>query len=216
MGALSRHGLAPAGRRRDADARDAELLSRVGEGDLSPLGELYDRYHEGVRQFVIRATGGAAHADDITHEAFLMLARIAGRYDGRESARPLLLGIAAQLVREHRRRNARWSEVLRSFATSEPERSTPTPEKTASVTEEMRRFDAALAKLPEEKRLVVLLLEGEGLSGEEAAQALGIPLNTVWTRLHYAREELRRTLSTEGAKGRSSRGYAAARTAPRP
>jgi RNA polymerase sigma factor (sigma-70 family) len=200
MRTLSRHGLAAVAHRRDAEETDAELLARVGEGDLSPLGTLYDRYHEGVRQFVIRAIGGRAHADDLTHEAFLMLARIAGRYDGRESARPLLLGIAAQLVREHRRRAARWTEVLHSFATAAPDRSIPTPERTASVTEEMRRFDAALAQLPEEKRLVVLLLEAEGLSGEEVAQALGIPVNTVWTRLHYAREDLRRALTMEGSR----------------
>jgi RNA polymerase sigma-70 factor (ECF subfamily) len=174
---------------------DAELLARIGEGDLGPLGVLYDRHHEGVRRFVFRATAGAAHAEDVVHEAFLMLARISGRYDGRASARPLLLGIAAQLIREHRRRNARWSEVLKSFAQASGGRSAPTPEATASVSEDMRRFDAALAKLTEEKRLVVLLIEAEGLSGEEAARALGIPLNTVWTRLHYAREELRRALA---------------------
>ncbi len=180
--------------RKEAGESDAELLARIGEGDLAPLGALYDRHHEGVRRFVVRATSGAAHADDIVHEAFLMLARISGRYDGRASARPLLLGIAAQLMREHRRRNARWLEVLRSFALTTGGRSAPTPEATASVGEDMRRFDAALAKLSEEKRLVILLIEAEGLSGEEAARALGIPLNTVWTRLHYAREELRRAL----------------------
>lgn len=59
----------------------------------------------------------------------------------------------------------------------------------------MRRFDAALARLPEEKRLVVLLIEGEGLSGDEVARILDIPAGTVWTRLHYAREELRRALA---------------------
>ena len=153
-----------------------------------------------MQSFVVRATAGAAHADNLVHEAFLMLARIAGRYDGRASARPLLLGIAAQLIREHRRRNARWGEVLRSFALASGGRSAPTPEATASVSEEMRRFDAALAKLSEEKRLVVLLVEAEGLSGEEAARALGIPLNTVWTRLHYAREELRRALAPSSGK----------------
>jgi RNA polymerase sigma-70 factor (ECF subfamily) len=61
----------------------------------------------------------------------------------------------------------------------------------------MRRFDAALAKLTEEKRLVFLMVEREGLSGEEVARALEIPVNTVWTRLHHARNELRRALAPE-------------------
>jgi RNA polymerase sigma factor (sigma-70 family) len=85
--------------------------------------------------------------------------------------------------------------VARSFASVTAERSAPTPERTASVTEDMRRFDAALARLPEEKRLVVLLVEAEGLSGDEVARILEIPPGTVWTRLHYAREELRKALA---------------------
>ena len=190
-------------RRGDAGESDADLLNRIGEGDLAPLGVLYDRHHDRVRQFVIRATAGGAHADDLVHETFLMLARIAGRYDGRASARPLLLGVAAQLVREQRRRAARWTEVLKSFAMTTGGRASPTPEATATVSEEMRRFDAALSRLSEEKRLVVLLVEAEGLSGEEAARALGVPLNTVWTRLHYAREELRRALAPGQAAPRS-------------
>jgi RNA polymerase sigma-70 factor (ECF subfamily) len=154
---------------------------------------LYDRHHESVRQFVRRVTAGDADADDIVHEAFLTLATIAGRYDGRPSARPLLLGIAAQLVRQHRRGMARFLQVLASFA-SAGMRPVRTPEDAASATEEMDRFEQALARLPEEKRLVVLLVEREGLSGEEVAKALDIPLNTVWTRLHYARAELRKAL----------------------
>jgi RNA polymerase sigma-70 factor (ECF subfamily) len=174
---------------------DAELLEGVRGGDLEPLGILYDRHHQQVRQFVRRATAGDAEADDIVHEAFLTLASLAERYDGRASARPFLLGIAAQLVRQHRRGVARFLQVLASFASSTGERSVRTPEDTASATEEMRRFEQALARLPEEKRLVVLMIEREGLSGDEVAKALGIPLNTVWTRLHYARGELRRALS---------------------
>ncbi len=179
---------------RGGDEDDAELLRRVSDGDIRPLGVLYDRHHACVRQFVLRATGGGADADDLTHETFLALASVAGRYDGRPSARPLLLGIAALLVRQHRRGAARFLEVMTSFATGIGHRSPRTPEDTASTSESLRRFDEALSRLPQEKRLVLLLIECEGLSGEEVAHALQVPLNTVWTRLHYARAELRRTL----------------------
>ncbi len=179
---------------------DAELLRRVSEGDLGPLGVLYDRHHESVRQFVARSTAGGADADDIAHEAFLTLARIADRYDGRASARPFLLGIAAQLVREQRRSGARWIEVLGALVGGTPSLSTRTPEDAASLTEDMTRFENALARLPEEKRTVLLLVEREGLSGEEVARALQVPLNTVWTRLHYARAEVRKALGMGGRR----------------
>jgi len=185
----------PLDRRRDAEESDADLLRRVGEGDLSPLGVLYDRHHEGVRQFVARATSSTADADDITHEAFLTLAKIAGRYDGRASARPFLLGIAAQLVRRRKRGLGRWALALASFGETLEDSRVRTPEDAASTTQEMRRFDDALGRLTEEKRLVFLLVEREGLSGEEVARALDIPVNTVWTRLHHARNDLRRALS---------------------
>jgi RNA polymerase sigma-70 factor (ECF subfamily) len=178
----------------DDERTDADLLRRVSEGDLGPLGILYDRHHEHVLQFVRRATGGGADADDLVHETFLTLAGISGRYDGRASARPLLLGIAAQLVRQHRRGVARFLQVLGSFAGALRDLSPRTPEDAAAVTEDLHRFEKALMRLPEEKRLVLLLVEREGLSGEEVAEALQVPLNTVWTRLHYARAELRKAL----------------------
>jgi RNA polymerase sigma-70 factor (ECF subfamily) len=187
---------------------DADLVRAVAGGDLSPLGELYDRHHEGVRQFVARATGSSADAEDITHEAFLTLAKIAGRYDGRPSARPFLLGIAAQLVRRRKRGLGRWAQALASLAetfSDARQAGVRTPEDAATTTEEMRRFDEALGRLTDEKRLVFLLVEREGLSGEEVARALDIPVNTVWTRLHHARNDLRKALAPVVHDGEPSR-----------
>jgi RNA polymerase sigma-70 factor (ECF subfamily) len=183
--------------RRQPEATDAQLLDRVASGELEALGALYDRHHHAVRQFVGRATGEGHDADDITQEAFLALSGIAERFDGRASARPLLVGIAAKLVHQRRRGVARLVMVLASFATSGIERHVRTPEEAASTTQEMVRFERALARLSDEKRLAVLLVDGEGLKGEEAARALGVPLNTVWTRLHYARKELRDALGRQ-------------------
>jgi hypothetical protein len=99
--------VAPRGAPARVEVSDAELLQRVDHGELSALGALYDRHHDSVRQFLARATAQGSDADDLTHETFLALAKIAGRYDGRASARPFLIGIAAQLVRRRRRGFAR-------------------------------------------------------------------------------------------------------------
>jgi RNA polymerase sigma-70 factor (ECF subfamily) len=176
---------------------DAELLARVAGGDLLPLGVLYDRHHNSVRQFVARATSNSPETDDLTQETFLTLSSIADRYDGRASARPLLVGIAARLVKQRRRGIARVLRVLAAFGTAEVEPRVRTPEEQASTSEQMRRFESALARLTDEKRLVVLLVDREGVSGEEASRILGVPLNTVWTRLHYGRAELRKALGHE-------------------
>jgi RNA polymerase sigma-70 factor (ECF subfamily) len=183
----------------DSQAADGELIRRIGEGDLGPLGILYDRYHADVRQFIARATSGGSDTDDLTHDTFLTLSSIAARYDGRATARPFLIGIAAQLVRRRRRGVMRWARALTSFAWSTADTTPMTPEVSAAGTEEMRQFEEALARLSDDKRLVFLLVEREGMSGEEVAAALEIPVNTVWTRLHYARSELRRACAERAA-----------------
>ena len=125
----------------DSQAADADLIRRIGEGDLGPLGILYDRYHADVRQFIARAISGASDTDDLTHDTFLTLSSIAARYDGRATARPFLIGIAAQLVRRRRRGVMRWARALTSFAWSTADATPMTPEISAAGTEEMRQFE---------------------------------------------------------------------------
>jgi RNA polymerase sigma factor (sigma-70 family) len=125
------------------------------------------------------------------HDVFLTASRVAGTYDDRSGSRPFLLGIAANLVRSRRQKQARWRVALASLEGALTGAFRRTPEDGASATQELRILDAGLARLSEEKRLVLVMIEMEDLSGEEVARALGIPVATVWTRLHYARAELR-------------------------
>lgn len=177
-----------------APLSDPELMRGLATGDLAPLGELYDRYHEDVRQFARRACARPEDADDVTHDTFLTAARASASFDGRPSARGFLIGIAAQLVRKRRRLWARMTEVLDAFGGEQVEEATRTPEDAASDVEKAARIDRALARLTEEKRLVLLMVEREEMSGEEVARALGIPIGTVWTRLFHARAAMRRAL----------------------
>jgi RNA polymerase sigma-70 factor (ECF subfamily) len=177
---------------------DAELMRGLAAGELGPLGDLYDRYHTDVRQFVRRACSRPEDVDDIVHDAFLTASRSAGSYDGRPCARPFLVGVAAQVVRQRRRRWARFRSVLTAFFSAREEALPRTPEDDAESAETAARLERALARLTDEKRLVLLLFEREGLSGEEVARALDIPLGTVWTRLYHARADMRRALGRGG------------------
>lgn len=185
-------------RRQDPAEDDGVIVARIAGGNLAALGVLHDRHSEAVRRFVLRATGRGADADDIVQETFLTLMRIAATYDGRPSARGFLVGIAAQLVRQSARKRARWSSALSELGDTIARVVSSTPEAKAMVTQELATADAVLRGLSEEKRMVFLMIESEGLSGEEVAAALGIPAATVWTRLHYARLDLRRTLAKRG------------------
>jgi RNA polymerase sigma-70 factor (ECF subfamily) len=171
---------------------DAELFARLAAGEVGALGELYDRYHASVRRFIARATDGAHDVDDLVHTTFLTAARSAARYDGRPVSRPWLIGIAVQLLRRRRTALGRWLAVATSLGTLRP--TTTTPHMALEARSDLER---ALARLGEAKRLTLLLAEVEGLTCPEIAAVLGIPVGTVWTRLHAARRELRRLL--EGA-----------------
>lgn len=178
----------------DEARADAELLRAVACGDLAALGGVYDRHAEDVRRFLVRA-GAGPDAEDVLHETFLAAMGAAKGFDGRASAKPFLLGIAARVLRGRRRTVARWARAAVAWVGAGPTETTRTPEDDAGTSEEIRAFDHALARLSEDKRVVFLLSEAEGLSGEDIAAALGIPIATVWTRLHYARAALRAELA---------------------
>jgi RNA polymerase sigma-70 factor (ECF subfamily) len=172
-----------------APSSDPEIMRRLAGGEIGALGELYDRHHTPIRRFVTRATGGAEVVDDLVHATFLTAAKSAGKYDGRSSCRPWLIGIAAQLLRRRRTAFGRLLEVLSSLGGGA--RTSIDPRQSLDARGDLEK---ALARLSEAKRITLLMAEVEGLSCAEIAQALGVPIGTVWTRLHAARRELREAL----------------------
>jgi RNA polymerase sigma-70 factor (ECF subfamily) len=172
---------------------DAEALARVADGDLSALGVLYDRHYRSVLQFAQRISRSSSEAEDLTQETFLAVGRAAGSFDGRASCKPWLFGIASRLMMHRGRSGRRLARFLARLTTHSAEPHT-TPHDALVSQQAQRELAQALSKLSSEKRLVLVLTEVEGLSCEEAAQSLQIPLGTVWTRLHHARNELRKQL----------------------
>jgi RNA polymerase sigma factor (sigma-70 family) len=167
---------------------DAGLLASVAAGDLAALGALYDRHGAAVHAFVARATCGHADADDLVHDTFLTAAGIAARFDGRASARPWLIGIAARLVQRRARGLHRIPQLLARLGWGRPHAVDPVG--ALEVRSALATIAPAFARLSAAKRVVLLMTELEGMSGAEIAAALEIPIGTVWTRLHSARNEL--------------------------
>jgi RNA polymerase sigma-70 factor (ECF subfamily) len=178
---------------RDGQPSDAALFAAIADGDLGPLGVLFDRHHENVRQLLLRAAPNASDIYDLVQETFLTASRAAASFDGRESAGPFLAGVAVQLLRRRKRTFARLRNLLEAvgFAPQAPQR---TPEDGATARQEHDALHAALAGLSEDRRLAIVMVEWQGMSGPEVAKILGVPVGTVWRRLHEARTELRQAL----------------------
>jgi RNA polymerase sigma-70 factor (ECF subfamily) len=162
----------------------------MAAGDLGPLGILFDRYHEDVRQFFLRAAPRGNDVDDLVQETFLTAARAASGYDGREVARPFLIGVAAQLLRRRKRTFARLRARIEAFSRV-PSNDPRTPEEAASSKEQHETLLRAMDRLSEDRRIVLVMVEWNGMSGVEVARALDVPVGTIWRRLHEARNELK-------------------------
>jgi len=172
---------------------DAEAMRRLARGETSALGPIYDRHRAAIWRFVANATGQAHDVDDVVHSTFLTAAKAASSFDGRENCRPWLFGIAVRLLQRRRRTLARWSRALRELAIRQAGTHVD-PHRDLSARDDLNAVSTSLNRLSEAKRIVLCLAEVEGLSCDEIARALGVPVGTVWTRLHHARRELRHNL----------------------
>jgi RNA polymerase sigma-70 factor (ECF subfamily) len=163
---------------------DTAALSRVAQGDLAALGELYTRHAPALLRFARHAVGAQA-AEDLVQATFIKAVERASSYDGRStSARGWLYGIAGRLSQERRRALGRFARALSRLGAGREESASPDHV-------ERRDLVRGLAKLSDAKRVVLILAEIEGFTATEIAAMLEIPVGTVWTRLHHARRELR-------------------------
>ncbi len=182
---------------RSAVTAEAALVAAIANGDISGLGTLFDRHGASVRHLLARLGMPASDLDDLVQETFLDLVHAAPRFRPDAAVRPWLFGLSAVVARRHRRFIARLFARLQKW-TSEPapERGA-TPEERCALSAEAMRAAHALERLSVKKREAFVLVALEGMSGEEAAAALHIPVATVWTRLHHARRELRDALAED-------------------
>ena len=176
-----------------SDAEDEGCMRRLAAGEVRALAPLYER-HRGMVMTILRQTLRThSDAEDLCHDVFLALKAMAPRFRAGGSVRSLLVGIAARKAKKQGA--VAW--VRRTLL----EQNTPAAEPRS---EPQRRVEAGrdaekmLQSLPEDWRTVVLLNLVEGWTAEEIAEALGISPNTVFTRLHRARERIREQWPDDG------------------
>ncbi len=162
----------------------------VGLGGGLDFRSFYDAWFDDVARWV-RALGGLdADREDIVQEVFLVVRRRLRHFDGANPA-GWLYQITRRQVRDFRRRT--WvKHIFNRRRIEDPEllpHATGEPAAALEVKEKQRILYTLLAKIPEDRRCAFVLFEIEGLSGEEIARVQGVPLNTVWSRLHHARRE---------------------------
>jgi RNA polymerase sigma-70 factor (ECF subfamily) len=126
--------------------------------------------------------------DDVAHEVFLRVHERFGEYDPSRPLRPWIFAFAFRCAAEHRRLARHRLELVGLPA--DPVDPQPPPDEVAAVQDERDLVTRALDCVAMERRAVLLLHDVEGASAPEISEVLGIPLNTVYSRLRVARQEL--------------------------
>jgi RNA polymerase sigma-70 factor, ECF subfamily len=147
---------------------------------------IFEGNRNAVYGFAWRMTGSTETAEDIAQDCFLQLLKSPQHYDVRRGPiRAWLLGVARNLVLRRWRAEGRWTSLDdEAFAVNPPSNDCRADEQVAH----------AVQSLPPLQREVLVLIEYEGLTLEEAAHAVAAEVGTVKARLHRARNNLRRML----------------------
>ena len=163
------------------------------------FGEIFERHYDAIYAYLARRVGpdsGAELAAETFSRAFALRQRF--RPEPIPNARPWLFGIATNLLRHHRRNEVR---KLRAYARTGVDPAldeAPDAERRADASAASRELARALAALRPDERDVLLLFSWADLSYSEIADALGVELGTVRSRLSRARARVRELLDRSG------------------
>ncbi|GAA1357414.1 RNA polymerase sigma factor [Streptomyces beijiangensis] len=182
---------------------DTQLRARIRAGDHDAFGVLFDACSRSVYNHAFRLTGDWALAEDIVSLTFLEAWRLRGKV-GEEggSLRPWLLGVATNVARNTRRAARRHAAAVSRLPRDEGVRDFA-DEVVARIDDarQLALVRAGLAALRRPEREVLALCVWSGLDYAAAAQALGVPVGTVRSRLSRARTKLARALEPGGGRG---------------
>jgi RNA polymerase sigma-70 factor (ECF subfamily) len=183
-------------------ATDEGLLAGMAAGDAQAAAEFVRRYQARVFGLAMTVVGVPALADDVAQEAFVRAWRFAGAYDPRRGGvASWLLAItrnaAIDAMRLSRDQPYDPAELLGLLARADASPASTGPEQVA----ETHRLRAALAGLPQEQVVAVVLAAIYGFSAREIAAREGIPVGTAKTRIRLGLARLRDQLEVSDDRG---------------
>ena len=179
-------------------AQDLEWVARCKSGDAAAFEPLVRKYQDRLVNALTHFLADGAAAQDLAQEAFLKAYVKIQDFRGDSQFYTWLYAIARNLARIQRRSAARRGRTVSLDAEDGPAAFDPAggedPVRRAMSRDSERLVQEALQELEPEARWIVILRDVEGRDYEEVAEAAGIPVGTVKSRLHRARMQLRQLL----------------------
>jgi RNA polymerase sigma-70 factor (ECF subfamily) len=180
--------------REDSRGDERELVARHQRGEPHAFEELVIVYQHRVYGVALRMLGRRADAEDVAQEAFLRAYRAVGEFRGDAKLSTWLYAITTRLCLN------RLASPAHQRTRLDDELLSRVADDTGDVAAHVERREreaavhAAIAELDDDRRVVLVLADLEGLAYEEIAEALGVPIGTVRSRLHRARMDLKTRL----------------------
>lgn len=182
----------------DESDQDRADMARMVAGHEAVLNDLMERHGKRLFHFLIRCLQNEEDAADLSQETFVRIYQNRQRFDPRQKFVTWLYAIASNLVRDYFRRRERHPHIsLDAIADLSSGLGDTLPEPKPSPSEKIQaeeRADAvrrAIAELPEELRIPLILAEYEERSQAEIGQILDCSVKAVETRVYRARQQLR-------------------------
>lgn len=188
------------------EAYRSEAPSSPGPPPVAPsrheFAEVF-REHAPYAWRVLRRLGIAERdVEDVAQEVFVVVHRNLPAFEGRSSLRTWIYGICIRVASDWRRRAHVRREVTRAELPDDAQEARQ--EEEIELRQRRETLDQLLGELDDEKRAVVVLFEIEQLPMEEVAVAMGCPVQTAYSRLYKAREQLRSAVNRSRLRGRSA------------
>jgi RNA polymerase sigma-70 factor, ECF subfamily len=183
---------------------DEELVTAFRGGDISAFDTLVQRWERKIQGAVYRIMGSGEEARDLAQETFLRAYRGLGSFKSEARFSSWLYQIALNLCRDRLRQ--RRGKTLVSIDDLDPttaariDRSPATAQDLVEAKDLGRIVAMAMSDLPEEQREVIVLKEYQGLTFQEIADTLGVPVSTVKTRLYRGLGQMRERLERQGVR----------------
>jgi RNA polymerase sigma-70 factor (ECF subfamily) len=182
--------------RQASDTSDLELIRSIAAGDKQAMQILFARHNVRVFRFLARFVGDKLAAEDLVSEVFLDVWRQAGRFQGRSQVATWLLAIARNKALSALQR--RSNEELDEHAAAAVEDPQDGPEVTLQNRQKAEVLLNCLRQLSRAHREVINLVYYHEKSIDEVAEIIGIPQNTVKTRMFYARKRIAELMAAQG------------------
>ena len=179
---------------------DFQRMQRVKEGDDEAFREIVEKHRQTIFNLCMRYLGSPEDAEEIAQDVFINLYKSASSYEPKAKLSTLLYRIAVNLslnrIRDRKRRRWISLDTVSDKAAANSAAANPGPHDLMEQRERQLEVRRAVDSLPPNQRTAVMLKRFQGLSYEEIADVMSCSISAVESRLHRAKQTLKKRLSS--------------------